>query len=329
MHTLRFAAVALLLSVPSLASADASVYSWRNTDGSMTFTDNPALAPKGAKVAVRSYATSSEDPSRSVMQREFAQRLAIELGLGDRLTAEHAAEALVEAGIAPRLGKWDLDEPMTPALVERLRTLTVGAAVAGKIALDPEEAIFAFDSTAALVGIKIREGTAPETVPPTETSLAPAPVYVLPTAERVIYVSGGIVDPFFGGGLPTIVIDQRIVNIGNRVVVRKRVRPKRPVPRTVHRARVPTPKDQKPYTVRTQRASAGPRSGQPRYGGVPRVIVTRTVAPSRQVATGGSVIRSGRIVTRRVVQRARPNVGRAIAGSGATLPVMSGGYRVR
>ncbi len=201
MHTLRFAAVALLVSLPALTLADTSVYSWRNTDGSMAFTDNPALAPKSAKVAVRSYATSREDLSRSVTQREFAQRLTIELGLGDRLTAEQAAEVLTEAGIGPRLGKWDLDEPMTAALVERLRTLTVGAALAGKIALDPLEAIFAFDSTAALVGIKIHDATTFEPAPPAETPIAPAPVYVLPTAERVIYVGGGVVDPFFAGGL--------------------------------------------------------------------------------------------------------------------------------
>lgn len=321
--------VALLLVVPSLVLADASVYSWRNTDGTMTFTDNPALAPKGARVDVRLYATSSEDLSRAVTQREFAQRLAIELGLGDRFTAEEAAEALAEAGIAPRLGKWDLDEPMTSALVERLRTLTVGAAVAGKIALDPKEAIFAFDSTARLVGIKIRDATAPEPAPPAETPIAPAPVYVVPTAERVIYVGGGVVDPFFAGGLPTIIVDQRIVNIDNRVLVRKRVKPERPAPRTVHRARVPTRKHKKPSAVRSQRAPVGTRSGQHRYGGIPRVVATREVATPRQFTAGRTVMPSGRVVTSRVVRHVRPNAGRAIAGSSASIPITGGGYRVR
>lgn len=320
MHTRQLAVVALLLGVPSLALPDASVYSWRNADGSMTFTDNPALAPKGAKVAVRTYATSSEDLPRAVTQGEFAQRLAIELGLSDRLTLEQAAEALAEAGIAPRLGKWNLDEPMTAALVKRLRTLTVGAAVAGKIALDPEEAMFAFDSTAALVGIKIRGAIASVPTPPLETPLAPAPVYVVPTAERVIYVGGGVMDPFFGGNVPTVIVDQRIVNIDNRVIVIKGAKPRQRGTRTVHRARVPTRKPQKPYTVRTR---------QHRYGGVPRGVAIREAATSRQTVAGRTVLPSRRVVTSRVVRHVRPNAGRAIVNPGARIAITSGGYRIR
>jgi hypothetical protein len=290
----------------------------------MAFTDNPALAPKGAKVDVRSYATSSDDVSRTVTQGEFARRLAIELGLSDRLTAEQGAEALVEAGIAPRLGKWDLDEPMTAALVERLRTLTVGAAVAGKIALDPEEAIFAFDSTAALVGIKIRDAAAPEPAPPAEPPFESAPAYVVPAAERVIYVGGGVVDPFFGNNLPTVIVDQRIVNIDNRVVVRKRAKPRHRGSRKVHRARVPTVKQKKPYAVRSQRPRVATRSSQHGYRAAPRVV-----AAPRQVTAGRTVMPSRRVVTRRVVRHLRPRTGRAITGHGATIPIMSGGYRVR
>jgi hypothetical protein len=321
-------AAALLLIAPSLALTDASVYSWQNKDGTITFTDNPALAPKGAKVNVRSYASSSDDFSRAVTQREFAQRLAIELGLGDQLTAEQAAEALAGVGIAPPLGEWDLDESMTSALVERLRTLTVGAAVVGKIALDPDQAVFAFDSTAALVGIKIRGATAPEPAPLAETPVvtAPTPVYVVPTAEplseRVIYVGGGIVDPFFQGASPTIIVDQRIVNIDNRVIVRKRARPQRRAPRTVHRAGIPPPPPKKPYAVRSQRATVGTHSGQRRYGSAPRVIATRKVVAPRQVAAGRTVMPSRRVGTRPLVRHLRPNPGHAIAGSRVGVPVM-------
>lgn len=332
MHVL-YSAAALLLIVPSLTLADAAVYSWRNADGTMTFTDNPALAPRGAAVHVRSYATSNDDLARAVTQREFAHRLAIELGLGNRFTGEQAAEALAEVGIAPRLGKWDLDAAMSSALVERLRTLTVAAALSGKITLDPEQAIFAFDSTAALVGIKIRDTTAAAPASPPETPIAPAPVYLAPTSElvseRVIYVGGGIADPLFAGGLPTIVIDQRIINIDNRVVVRKRAKPEHRAPRTVHRARLPQPKHGEPYTARSQRTRAGRNFRQHGSGEIPQAAAGRTVLVPRQVSTERTVMPSRRVDARLVVRPSRQISGHAIAGSSAHMPVISGGYSVR
>ncbi len=72
----------------------------------MTFSDNPTLAPKGAAVEVRSYITSAASGdgfATPIMQRAFAQRLAVELGLGDDLTAERAAATLAKVGIAPGL----------------------------------------------------------------------------------------------------------------------------------------------------------------------------------------------------------------------------------
>lgn len=231
-------------------SADSSVYSWRDKNGTMTFSDNPTLAPKGVAVEVRSYIAatpSGEALAAPIMQRAFAQRLAMELGLGNDLTAERAAATLAKLGIAPPLGRWHLDEPMTTSLTERLRTLTAGAAVVGKIALDPEQAVIAFDSAVALVGIKIRGAAAtPQTMTP-EPVIAeptPQPVYIIPAApvvyDRVIYAGGG--DPFFAGAVPGIVINQRVVNV-DKVVVRPRARPGRPQapvqPRTVYRLRVP------------------------------------------------------------------------------------------
>ncbi len=316
---------ALLLIAPSLTWADSSVYSWRDADGTMTFTDNPALAPEGVKVDVRTYVSSREDFPRAVTQREFARRLAIELGLGDRFTAKQAADALAAVGIAPQLGTWELDEPMTPSLMARLRTLTVGAAVAGKIVLDPDQALFAFDSTAALVGIKIRDTDT--TAPEPETAIAPTPVYVAPTAvpvgERVIYVGGGIVDPFSAGALPTIVVDQRIINIDNRIIVRKRAKPKHRAQRTVHRAKVPPPAQKSPYVVRFQRPRVGMHSRQRRDGEVPRAVAGHKFMAPRPGAAQGTVMSSRRVVTYRGTPHLRPNPRHA------GIPLTGGSHRAR
>ena len=57
--------------------------------------------------------------------------------------------------IAPRLGNWELNEVMTPELTTRLRTLTVSAAQRGWLTVTPEQALLAFDTAAALLGINI------------------------------------------------------------------------------------------------------------------------------------------------------------------------------
>ncbi|MFQ5936274.1 MAG: DUF4124 domain-containing protein [Acidiferrobacterales bacterium] len=251
-----FLATTLLpLLALSSAFADSTVYAWRDKNGTMTFTDNRALAPKDTKVEVRSYITESAPTAtgRVVAQRAFAQRLASELGLGDNLTAEEAADALVKIGIAPRLGRWNLDEPMTRALMNRLRTLTVGAAVSGKIPLQPEQALIAFDSTAALTGIRIRETEPVPTAPaPQPARQAAVPIYIVPTvpvvvSEPVILGGGAIADPFLTGALPTIVVDQQIVNI-NKNVVNLRPRMRRPQQR-VTRIRTRPPPTQRSATL--------------------------------------------------------------------------------
>ncbi len=287
-----FLAAILICFAPVLpsASADSSVYSWRDKNGTMTFGDNPTLAPKGAAVEVRSYVTpvpSGEGFATPITQRAFAQRLATELGLGDNLTAEQAAAMLAKIGIAPQLGRWHLDEPMTTSLTERLRTLTAGAAVAGRIALDPEQAVIAFDSTVALVGIKIRGAAASQTTPsvPVVAEPTPQPVYITPAApvvyDRVIYVGGS--DPFFTGTVPAVVINQRVVNV-NKVVVRPRAGPTRPQapmqPRTVHRLLPPQGTQIVPRgNPSPTEAAAITRAGIPQHGAVSQYQVVR-VRPS-------------------------------------------------
>ena len=57
--------------------------------------------------------------------------------------------------IALRLGDWELGETMTSQLTTRLRTLTGSAAQMGWITVTPEQALLAFDTAAALLGVRI------------------------------------------------------------------------------------------------------------------------------------------------------------------------------
>jgi hypothetical protein len=90
-----------------------------------------------------------------VTQGEFAVQLAEELGLSDDADARAAADILSQVRIAPQLGQWNLDDPLTPELTYRLRRLTVAAAEAGWITVTPEQGLLAFDAAAALLGVTV------------------------------------------------------------------------------------------------------------------------------------------------------------------------------
>ncbi len=85
----------------------------------------------------------------------FAVQLVGEIGFGQDRSPQEAADLLTQIRVSPPLGRWKFDEPMTPNLVARLRTLTVSAAQRGAISIQPEEALLAFDTTAALLGVSI------------------------------------------------------------------------------------------------------------------------------------------------------------------------------
>ncbi len=196
-----------LLSVSAPVSAT-TLYTWHNADGSMTFTDDPTNAPPDAQVRVWAEVDSRPSPapepasppaeaaaaptaerySRAVTQGEFAVQLVEELGLDDQPDADAAADLLTRVRIAPRLGQWELDQPLAPDLTLRLRKLTVAAAEEGWITLTPEQGLLAFDTAAALLGVTI-----PETADSDEASeesplaiaAAPPLVYVVPPPPDV------------------------------------------------------------------------------------------------------------------------------------------------
>ncbi|MFQ5755508.1 MAG: DUF4124 domain-containing protein [Acidiferrobacterales bacterium] len=300
----------LALFVVLAAPARSAVYIWKDAKGVTNFTDDRAKVPDGVRFEVRSYGGSSaaaEPPARrAVTQGEFARQLAAELGLGPNLTAERAVDALSRARIGPQLGNWELDSPLTRALLDRLRKLTVGAAQAGTITLTTEEALIAFDSAVSLVGVSIRQAAAPSTSAPQPVA-APPPVYVIPPSpvvyERTILVGGGIVnDPFLLPGLlpPAVLPEQPVIQINNRVV-NKRVVVVRPRQVKRNRPRVVQPVPDRPHARRPTRAAVQPRrvirpaTVSVRVSGsahtrVVRRVVTPIGTSTRRIGVGGRVV---------------------------------------
>ncbi len=187
--------VFILISAP--AHSASTLYMWQDASGAISISDNPANAPSDAHLKVMSVYSNPQtvsetdstetvtpqvpEPSpRIVTQGEFAIQLVEELGLGDEPTAEDAADILTNVLISPRLGQWELDQPMTPELAVRLRELTVAAAEMGRITLSPEQVLLAFDTTAAQLGLTI-----PETIGSEETSESPYPIAETPALVSV------------------------------------------------------------------------------------------------------------------------------------------------
>ncbi len=306
-----------------LAPAHSAVYIWKDVKGVTNFTDDRTKIPDGVRFEVRTYGAPAlaAEPSAqgAVTQGEFARQLAAELGLGSNLAEEQAADTLSRVRIGPRLGEWELDAPLTRALLSRLRKLTVGAAQAGTISLAPEEALFAFDSARSLVGVSIRQATGPRASAPAQPGAVPAPVtvYVVPPPpvvyERTILVGGGIVnDPFLLPRVlpPAVLPEPQVIHINNRIindnrVINKRVVLVRPRQRKLNRPRVVQPVPDRPHARRVALATVPSR----------RVIRPATVS----VRVGGSartrVVSGRRIVSTRPRARAAAISGRLVTGS--------------
>jgi hypothetical protein len=186
----------VLISAP--AHSATSINSWQDANDVTTFSDNPTNTPSDAQVELlsenASLQTASEtdptemaaeptlnQPLRVVTQGEFAIQLTEELGLGEDPTAEEAADVLTAIRISPRLGEWELDQPMTQELTVRFRKLTIASAETGRITLSPEQVLLAFDTVSALLGL-----TVPVTTGPEETSDSP---YSIAETPPLVYVA--------------------------------------------------------------------------------------------------------------------------------------------
>ncbi len=165
----------LVVLLPMMASpAYSTIYVWKDANGVNNATDDPRRIPSGVQVRTLSYdavtpvkketlasvddsetwiPTTDAKTSDHVSQGEFAVLLVAELGLGDGLSPQAAADVLSDALIAPRLGDWHLNAPMTQGLLDRLGNLTLAAARTGRIPIGLDEARLAFDIATALAGI--------------------------------------------------------------------------------------------------------------------------------------------------------------------------------
>lgn len=171
-----FASLASLLVFLTMTAGPvyATIYVWKDADGVNNATDDPQRIPGGVRVQTLAYdavtpakkqtlalfdesetwiPTTEAKTSDHISQGEFAVLLAAELGLGDGLSLQEAADILTDALIAPRFGNWDLNAPMTQELLDRLGNLTLAAVRTGRIPIRLDEARFAFDNAAALAGI--------------------------------------------------------------------------------------------------------------------------------------------------------------------------------
>lgn len=214
--TSRIVLTFLILFSVTLTSSPAHsnrLYSWKDAQGVLTLSDDPAFAPKGVHVEIVSDYPDlrSADENRTVTevmmpghtsekvsQGEFALQLVKELGFGQISTEKKSAALLNTIRISPPLGQWKLNQFMTLELTVRLRKLTEAAATAKRIPLTSEDVLIAFDTAAALLNLNVPGGSireknlspaipAPGEPPAVATEPTPLAIHpvsaVIPTVE--------------------------------------------------------------------------------------------------------------------------------------------------
>jgi len=227
----RFIFASLLLAGLS-APALAELYSWRDAEGVLHATDRRDKVPEGVTPDVwpdlppsppaeapqllpaepkaetppsKTSPSAAEVEAGEITQGRFAVQLVRELGLEEDATPEEAADLLTRIRVTPRLGRWKLAAPITPALVARLRTLTVSAAQRGAIRIEPEEALLAFDTTAALLNVAIPAASEADLSERSASSTildAPPLVLISPPPPRIVsyYVWVPVEEGFYWSG---------------------------------------------------------------------------------------------------------------------------------
>jgi hypothetical protein len=106
-----------------------------------------------------------------VREGYFAMELAEVLRIGEVKSEAEAESRLASLGIAPKNG-WIADYPMTPNIIGELRTAVGEASGSGKIAMNREEAIRAFDDL--ITGIESQNAAVE---PPPGREPYPGPYY--------------------------------------------------------------------------------------------------------------------------------------------------------
>ena len=144
-------------------------------------------------------------PSERSLVREgsFAMELAGVLKVGEVKSEAEAESRLGSVGIAPKNG-WIADYPLTPNIIGELRNAVGEAADSGKLGMNREEAMKAFQDLVASIegqtpGVELPPGSQP---PPEQYYSYPYPYY--PYYYPYPYYYGGYYYPYFypyfGGG---------------------------------------------------------------------------------------------------------------------------------
>ena len=89
-----------------------------------------------------------------VREGEFALKLADRLKMGSSGSEAEAESALASAGIAPRNG-WIGDYPITPDIAGELQNAIIQAADSGRLALNRDKALMAFQGLTAEMGLSV------------------------------------------------------------------------------------------------------------------------------------------------------------------------------
>jgi hypothetical protein len=98
-----------------------------------------------------------------VREGEFALKLADSLKMGSPGSEAEAETALASAGIAPRNG-WIADYPITPDIAGELQDAIAQAADSGRLALNRDEALMAFQGLSAEMGLSFVVDTRGEVI---------------------------------------------------------------------------------------------------------------------------------------------------------------------
>jgi hypothetical protein len=125
-----------------------------------------------------------------VREGHFAMELAEVLKIGEVKSEAEAESRLASVGIAPKNG-WIADYPLTPTIIGELENAVGEAADSGKIAMNREEAIGAFqDLIASLDSQNARVEPPPDRVPYPEAYYYPR-FYFYPSPPAYPYPFGG------------------------------------------------------------------------------------------------------------------------------------------
>ncbi len=111
-----------------------------------------------------------------IPEGDFALKVATALKLGTPTTEAQAEDMLTAVGIAPKNG-WIADYPMTPVIINQVRSAVVAAAASNKLPMGRDEALQAFEGVTAEFGLAIAPGLEQyaEGQPPSSSEYVPPP----------------------------------------------------------------------------------------------------------------------------------------------------------